>query len=375
MTKVYLFRGKHPLYESLVSDPPAGIEYIPRQKVKGTEEYSLYTPSQNTIRGLTDGFFGLIGTPRMIPIFARCDVVHSSRGFLPIGPNPFVVDLEHASSFVGMHHGRLGSARTRKMISKAIRSDKCLGILPHCEAALRTLSLISKEDSIHEKASVVYPAVDRAMISRQHHPSDPPRILFMGEYLWKGGREVIESCNALSAKADFRLQYISLRVHPPPSVIAKARDRFSIDYIEGPIPRHELIEKVYARTDIFAMPTYIDTFGYAFLEAMAFGIACVGTEHFAVPEMIEHEVTGLLVPPALKYFDDAGLGHPELDPASVDNESTVIALTECLKRLVESRSLRDRMGSAGKQSVFEGKFSIARRNAILKGVYESGLRR
>jgi glycosyltransferase involved in cell wall biosynthesis len=123
------------------------------------------------------------------------------------------------------------------------------------------------------------------------------------------------------------------------------------------------------------MPTYIDTFGYSFLEAMAHGIPCIGTRHFAVPEIVENEVTGLLVKPPLSYFDPSGMGHPEIQIERADTSETTAELATAMNKLIESESLRDRMGAESSRSVLSGKFSIPYRNRLLKAVYEESINR
>lgn len=369
MQDVYLFRGKHPLYETLLSHPPEGVRYHPERRSSGAEEYSLYGESHSMIRRLADTAFACSGLPRTVPILRRYDLVHSSRGFIPVGPNRFVVDIEHPSSFVGMHHGRLRSERLRRIIYRALSSSKCSALLPHCQAAKESLSLISKERVLMDKATVVYPAVDPALGGAPRTRKGPPRLLFMGEYLWKGGREVMDACSLLADKLDFEFTYISLRVHPPERAVAKAKERLRMEFVEGPVPRKDLLERILPSVDVFVMPTYIDTFGYAFLEAMAYGIPCVGTRHFAVPEIVEDGITGLLVDAPGSFFDASGLGHPEMSPARWDTSKTVEQLGSALSTLIESDALRLRLGGEGRRAVTEGKFSVRRRNEVLGGAY------
>lgn len=370
MSRVFLFRGNHPMYETLVRYPPEGIEYFPRRKSSERDQYTLYNPGQSSVRRIVDGTFEALRMPRYVPVVRKYDIVHSSRGFLVLGRNNYVVDIEHVDSFAGMRHERMSSPQLRRLIEKGLISDRCAAILPHCTAARKTLSLVTSDKRILEKATVIYPSVFPAR-ARLARPDDSlPLILFMGEYYWKGGREVILACEKLAKKLDFRLMYISLRVHPPADVVTKAKESFTFEYCEGPIPRAELFNQVYPMTDIFAMPTYFDSFGYAFLEAMSYGIPCVGTDVFAVPEIIEDEVTGLLVKPHLSYYDDRGFAHPEIPVESADSSSTVEGLCKVLDRLLCSKSMRIRMGSESIRSVEEGKFSIRARNNALKEVYE-----
>lgn len=53
-----------------------------------------------------------------------------------------------------------------------------------------------------------------------------------------------------------------------------------------------------AGADIYLQPSIKEGFCIAFLEAMASGLACIGTETGAIPTMLESGVNGILIPPA-----------------------------------------------------------------------------
>ena len=59
----------------------------------------------------------------------------------------------------------------------------------------------------------------------------------------------------------------------------------------------EQLPALFSQATLFVLPTLREPFGLAFLDAMACGLACVGTHVEAVPEVVEHGETGLLVPP------------------------------------------------------------------------------
>lgn len=88
------------------------------------------------------------------------------------------------------------------------------------------------------------------------------------------------------------------------------------------------IAACYSRCDIFALPSTGEGFGFVFLEAMAFGKPVIGAAAGGIPDIIEHERNGLLVPP-----DD-----PEALAASLD-------------RLLASQSLRLELGRRGAEAV------------------------
>jgi glycosyltransferase involved in cell wall biosynthesis len=82
---------------------------------------------------------------------------------------------------------------------------------------------------------------------------------------------------------------------------------------------HELLR----RSDIFVLPSFSEGLPMAILEAFAWGVPVVATPVGSIPEIIDHESNGLLVP--------AG---------------DVDALERALRRLVQDVGLRERLGEA-----------------------------
>ncbi|WP_072390174.1 glycosyltransferase [Hyphomicrobium sp. CS1GBMeth3] len=116
----------------------------------------------------------------------------------------------------------------------------------------------------------------------------------------------------------------------------------------GAVSRETLIEE-YARADIFVAPSRYESFGLIFLEAMMHGVACVGTNVGGIPEVVEHEVTGLLV--------------PSEDPA---------ALAAALSRLIADPTLRGRLGDAGYAAV-TSMFTAKQMAEAVEDAFESAL--
>jgi glycosyltransferase involved in cell wall biosynthesis len=56
------------------------------------------------------------------------------------------------------------------------------------------------------------------------------------------------------------------------------------------------LSNAYASADVFALPTRFEPFGIAFVEAMHFGLPCIGPQAWAVPEIIANGETGFTVP-------------------------------------------------------------------------------
>jgi glycosyltransferase involved in cell wall biosynthesis len=99
--------------------------------------------------------------------------------------------------------------------------------------------------------------------------------------------------------------------------------------------------------DLFVMSSVTEGLGSTVLDAMAMGLAVVGTRAGGIPEAVEHGRTGLLVEPG-----DAK------------------ALAGAIVRLLKDRALRQRMGAAGLAHVREH-FGVGRLLSGTLAAYES----
>ena len=93
----------------------------------------------------------------------------------------------------------------------------------------------------------------------------------------------------------------------------------------------EELARLYGQAEVAVVPSLYEGFSLPAIEAMSCGVPVVATTGGALPEVVgRHEETGLLVPP-----DDSG------------------ALASAIGRLLEDRSLRVRLGAAGRDRVVQ----------------------
>ncbi|WP_419880025.1 glycosyltransferase [Halomonas icarae] len=67
-------------------------------------------------------------------------------------------------------------------------------------------------------------------------------------------------------------------------------------HFTGFLPR-EALARHYASADLFLFPSLSETWGNVVLEAMASGLAVVAFRHAAAAELIDHDRSGLVLPP------------------------------------------------------------------------------
>lgn len=153
--------------------------------------------------------------------------------------------------------------------------------------------------------------------------SGNPTVLFIGMDFYRKGGDLV-----LMAFARTRAQFPNAKLlFLSKGPIPKEMPIDGVELIE-PVWRREEVLKLYERADVFVMPSRLETWGDVFLEAMAYGLPCVGVHGQAMAEIIRHAETGFLVPP------DA------VDP-----------LADRLIELLADPEKRIRMGMAGRRRV------------------------
>lgn len=167
------------------------------------------------------------------------------------------------------------------------------------------------------------PNFDPSLVPPRAPRSGPPTILFVGvRFERKGGDLLLKAFRRVRGTIpDARLTIVGpreLHVDDP-----------GVDYLgflrkDEPSDWKRLVQ-AYAAADVFCLPTRFEPFGIVFIEAMFFGLPCVGPDAWAIPEMIHDGETGFLCP-------------PEDDQAIADR----------LVRLLQNPVLAARMGEAGR---------------------------
>lgn len=160
-------------------------------------------------------------------------------------------------------------------------------------------------------------------------PSEPV-VLFVGRaFERKGGPELLAAFARVRAcMPEARLVVIGPDALPEEGAADGVELLGFVD--KSTAEGREALRTAYARARVFCLPTQFEAFGIVYLEAMSNAVPCIGPDRWAVPEIIEHGVTGLLVPPG--------------DPVALAN-----AMLELLRDPARARA----MGEAGKTRLEE----------------------
>ena len=158
--------------------------------------------------------------------------------------------------------------------------------------------------------------VDARRARFRQQPDARARVLFMGgDFPRKGGFELLDAWRRGGFDARATLDLVT-GWEIPPALLTPG-----VTVHRGVSAHSEQWRALWRDADLFVLPTRDEAFGLVFQEAAAAGLPAIGTRLNAIPELVEHERTGLLVPPR--------------DPD---------ALVAAMARLLDSADLRHAMG-------------------------------
>jgi glycosyltransferase involved in cell wall biosynthesis len=189
-----------------------------------------------------------------------------------------------------------------------------------------------------DKIRVLYPGFDVPEM-RPREADGTVRYLFMGRQpRRKGGDTVLAAFARLRESLPAaRLRYVT--DEPPAAPIPGVETSPLVPLADVPA--------LYAASDVFVNPTRAEGFGFTNAEAQGFGLPVISTRRGAIPEVVEHGRTGLLLD----------------DPDDGD------ALLQAMRRLGENAPLRREMGEAARAH-FASRFSLPVFQAGLRAIYD-----
>ena len=290
----------------------------------------------------------------------KFDVVHDNQslgyGSLLIRATgvPVVATLHHPLT-LDRKHAMQGTKSTREKIKWIVFYPFFMqGLVARRTDRLIVVSRAVGQDAIREfavrpeKLRVIHNGVDTQRFEPQALARRPNSLIFVGNSdNWTKGTRYLFAALARLRHLHFRLTMVG-RVEAQLEWTVRLVDQLSlrdnIDFV-GHVSTEQLAD-LYATSELAVCPSLYEGFGLPALEAMACGTPVVGTRTGGLPEVIEHGVTGLLVPPA-----------------------DVAALADAIARLMTDDRRRGEMGKAARDSAVE-RFSWASTAARTLDVYQ-----
>ena len=187
-------------------------------------------------------------------------------------------------------------------------------------------------------------------------PSAIPMITSVGQLKEKKGfTYLLEACQILREKG-YAFQCRIIGEGPLRSALEQQIRHSSLEShvtLCGALPHESVIDQLKAST-LFVLPCVTSSDGdrdgipNVILEAMAMQLPVISTSHSGIPEVIDDESNGLLVPPA-------------------DSKS----LAQAMARLLDQPELRDEMGERGRETVTKNFDAVQNADRLLKHMIQA----
>lgn len=243
-------------------------------------------------------------------------------------PVPVVLYTDNTSAITARHPGAGRFAfNVREQADWMAHEKECYRRAAHiCVRAVVVQRSLEADYNIPpEKISVIGGGVNYAPLPvlPLRGQNQPPTVLFIGQdFQRKGGDLALKAfARARDSIPGARLLFMS-RGPIPSGLPLEGVERVEIGW------DHEALASLYRSADLFILPSRQETWGDVLLEAMAFGLPCIGVTGEAMEDIIQPGVTGELVLPE------------NLD-----------ALSGVLATLLADRALCARMGLAARKRV------------------------
>lgn len=334
-----------------------GVRAVVRGYIDGGlfERYDcVYVASHRAGNAWVKIFTALKGWVRVAVLLRKLDapLVHvqtASRGsfwrkavvcfMARVAGRPYLVHL-HGGGFSRFYEHESGPIGRRVIRSTLGHAALVVALSEEWRGRLLKICPTARVEVLHNAVAVP----DAALV--QSRPAATPTLLFLGHLLPDKGVFDLVKAFAEVARQVPNLRLVLGGVGQVDAVSELAtqlgvRERLDLPGWLGPEDKTAAL----AASTIFLLPSYHEGMPMALLEAMSWGRPVIATPVGGIPQIVTHEVNGLLVAPG-----------------------DIAALTAAITRLLESPTLAGQLGNAGRATIERG-FSLDDALARLGSIY------
>jgi len=342
-----------PYYKYLIKDTIEDLEYKNIEKEKGVitskRFFWLSNFLKKKIRKYTKILYPSMLNSHLTPT-GDYDLIHSAHSLSENKDKPWVSDME---AFWQLWVSTIKTKKGLRKVEEVLSRDNCKKIMPWTKEVEN--KFLTAFPNLKDKLEVVYPAIPSRNIKKEDKKE--VLLIFSGRYFyWKGGLHALEVIDFLTKKYPNVKGVINSEV--PEEVKKKYSKNEKIEFY--PLMPQEKLFELYERADILIYPGYTDSFGFAYLEVMGFGIPIITVDGCSRKEIVTEGKTGFVLnrPDEFSWYKIGDVEKEMIDE--------MVKKTEIL---IEDKILRKEMSDNCLKEISEGKFSIKERNKKLERIY------
>lgn len=345
-------------YKSMIDNPPENIEYIDGKNkvgmISNKGSFALFNFLKKQIRLWTEKFNLILPNAHLSKNIEDCDIIHCAHCLSKNENIPWVFDVE---SLWQMWISGRENPGSRDKVLKYLKRDNCKKIIAWTKETQK--DIIKKFPEIKEKVDLIYYAMPEQRMGKKNGKTIT--LFFSGRHFYnKGGLHATEVMDKLTKKYPNIKGVINGDI--PEKIISKYSENKKLEFHQ--LMPYKDVLKLYRRADIFVYPGYSDTFGFGFMDAMAFGAPIVTVDGHARKEIVEDGKTGFVI-------SRGTTPHRELSRNI--NKAIIQEMENKISLLIKDEKLRKTMSKNCIRNIRSGKFSLNKRNAKLEKIYRNAI--
>lgn len=263
------------------------------QKKKSFEKVNKYKKMLHGI--VTSDIFDIFGVFQIVKdkgISEEYDGLISYNRFIDTD-KPYYIVMENPYGLVNYADKRMNYTLARKKIEKYFNKGNIKGIICISQACYSSLPLVYRIPA-SVKVYKGYPIIEDGELLKEY--SGKINCLFIAaDFYLKGGNEVLYSYERLKRMGyGDRVKYTIISpIENISSITQRKISNLGIEFFDYKLSKKE-IKEVYNKAHIILNPTKMESFSLVTLESMKYGCIYIGTDLYAIPEMIIDGYNGFL---------------------------------------------------------------------------------
>lgn len=311
------------------------------------------------IRSKLADYLGII---QVVSVDNKSDLVFSYNRF--IKGNNYIINLENPTALYHYSLGRSVSFIGKQKIKKELKNPELKKIICISKACYNTATKLLNNEIDKSKLIQIYPYIenknlDLKKLKTKSNTKELNLLFISSEFYLKSGKEILECMKKLDDDS-IKLTVITQIKNMKKEDLVQIRNDNRVELLEFNLSFEEL-EKIYMKSNILLHPTRQDSSPLVILEAMKYGIPCIGTNVYAIPEMIENNKNGFLTRPKYLFFSENNMPNPEV----WNNRKKTIYSGYCDEKIVEFLKEKILLYSNDRELLYEHS-----KNSYLKSIDE-----
>ncbi|MDQ0196269.1 glycosyltransferase family 4 protein [Paenibacillus wynnii] len=226
---------------------------------------------------------------------------------------PYFIGLENPTALVHYSDTRMRTYISKIRLSRYFNDSNLKGIVClsiACYSTMKNYYDLPTSLNLYQ----VYPLVEeninvnKEYISRKSNECILECLYISSNFELKGGDDILEAFNKLKKNGYNKIHLNIITKIDSLTLEQRAiiNNNSSIDIYDFKFSKKELYE-FYQKANILLNPTRMDSFSLVTLEAMKNGCTIVGTDIYAIKEMVTDGSNGFLTQPKYKYWNNENM--------------------------------------------------------------------